>query len=106
MSKDLVEGLLEIDRDANQLLGAIGSPGYGLRRETISAALGRKLVNGTATAKEQGLCQLLDQVLGENHCLEAYARTYDEPRVRKKRRRARRSEEDEINDVADVLRGH
>ena len=57
----------------NELLGG--------KRETISAALGRKLVNGTASPAERALCAALDQVDPE-HCIKAYA---DSPRRRTRR---------------------
>lgn len=88
----LLEELLELDILANQALGG--------RRETISARLGRRVFNGSATPKELGLCHLLDLVEPE-HCLKSYARSFDRPR--QKRRSSAESESTLIEETYAIL---
>jgi len=97
----LIRDAVELDILANRLLGdelgaVLGRGGYG-RRETISAALGRKMFRGTASARERALCALLDHFEPE-HCLKSYAATFDRPRPP----RARRSDNAD-DDLCEIL---
>ncbi len=57
---------LTIDKLANMILGSG-------RDETISAALGRKILNDTATFLERDLCRALD-VFEKDHCVRSFLR--------------------------------